>query len=93
MLVVLVLMIGQVVFSGIMFTMTGAAATAISYIIVCRWGMGALGASTDLNDRLSWLKAGLDSPMYDATVPNLAHSWQMLGLITLVCLAAAWLVL
>ena len=91
-LVVLVLMIGQVVFSGVMFSMTGAL-TAISYIIVCRWGMGALGASTDLNDRLSWLKAGLDSPMYDATVPNLVHSWQMLGLITLVCVAAAWLVL
>ena len=31
--------------------------------------------------------------MYDATVPNLVHSWQMLGLITLVCVAAAWLVL
>ena len=55
--------------------------------------MGALGASTDLNDRLSWLKAGLDSPMYDATVPNLVHSWQMLGLISLVSLVAAWLVL
>ena len=81
-----------VLFSGVMFSMTGAL-TAISYIIVCRWGMGALGASTDLNDRLSWLKAGLDSPMYDATVPNLVHSWQMLGLITLVCVAAAWLVL
>ena len=79
-LLVLVLIIGQVVFSGVMFS-------------VCRWGMGALGASTDLNDRLSWLKAGLDSPMYDATVPNLVHSWQMLGLITLVCVAAAWLVL
>lgn len=46
-----------------------------------------------MNARLSWLKAGLDSPMYDATVPNLVHSWQMLGLITLVCVAAAWLVL
>ena len=91
-LLVLVLIIGQVVFSGVMFSMTGAL-TAISYIIVCRWGMGALGASTDLNDRLSWLKAGLDSPMYDATVPNLVHSWQMLGLITVVCVAAAWLVL
>ena len=91
-LLVRVLIIGQVVFSGVMFSMTGAL-TAISYIIVCRWGMGALGASTDLNDRLSWLKAGLDSPMYDATVPNLVHSWQMLGLITLVCVAAAWLVL
>ena len=31
--------------------------------------------------------------MYDATVPNLVHSWQMLGLITVVCVAAAWLVL
>ena len=82
-LAVLVLMIGQV---------TGAAAT-ISNIIVCRWGMGALGASTDLNSRMAWLQAGLDGPMYDATVENLTHSWQMLGLISVVCLVAAWLVL
>ena len=91
-LVVLVLMIGQVVFSGIMFTLTGAAAR-IAAVIVCRWGMGALGASTDLNSRLAWLKQGFDSPMYDATVANLMHSWQMMGLITVVCLIAAWLVL
>ena len=91
-LAVLVLMIGQVVFSNVMFTVTGAAAT-ISNIIVCRWGMGALGASTDLNSRLAWLKQGFDSPMYDATVANLMHSWQMMGLITVVCLIAAWLVL
>ena len=85
-------MIGQVVFSNVMFTVTGAAAT-ISNIIVCRWGMGALGASTDLNSRMAWLQAGLDGPMYDATVENLTHSWQMLGLISVVCLVAAWLVL
>ena len=85
-LAVLVLMIGQVVFSNIMFTVTGAAAT-ISNIIVCRWGMGALGASTDLNSRMAWLQAGLDGPMYDATVENLTHSWQMLGLISVVSLA------
>ena len=82
-LVVLVLMIGQV---------TGVAAQ-IAAVIVCRWGMGALGASTDLNSRLAWLKQGFDSPMYDATVANLMHSWQMMGLITVVCLTAAWLVL
>lgn len=91
-LVVLVLMIGQVVFSGIMFTLTGVAAR-IAAVIVCRWGMGALGASTDLNSRLAWLKQGFDGPMYDATVANLMHSWQMMGLITVVCLIAAWLVL
>lgn len=91
-LVVLVLMIGQVVFSGIMFTLTGVAAQ-IAAVVVCRWGMGALGASTDLNSRLAWLKQGFDSPMYDATVANLMHSWQMMGLITVVCLTAAWLVL
>lgn len=91
-LVVLVLMIGQVVFSGIMFTLTGVAAQ-IAAVVVCRWGMGALGASTDLNSRLAWLKQGFDSPMYDATVANLMHSWQMMGLITVVCLIAAWLVL
>lgn len=91
-LLVLVLMIGQVVFSGVMFSMTGAM-TYVGYIIVCRWGMGALGASTNINSRLSWLKAGLDGPMYESTVPNLIHSWQMLVLICLVCLVAAWLVL
>lgn len=91
-LVVLVIMIGQVVFSGIMFTLTGAA-NVIANIIVCRWGMGALGASTDLNSRLAWLKAGFDGPMYDATIANLLHCWQMLGLIAVVCILAAWLVL
>ena len=91
-LVVLVLMIGQVVFSGIMFTLTGVAAR-IAAVVVCRWGMGALGASTDLNSRMAGLQAGLDGPMYDATVENLTHSWQMLGLISVVCLVAAWLVL
>ncbi len=91
-LLVLVLIIGQVVFSGVMFDIAGVL-TYISTIIVCRWGMGALGASTDINSRLAWLNAGLDSPMYDATVPNLVHCWRMLGLLTLVCLAAAWLVL
>ena len=75
-LVVLVLMIGQVVFSGIMFTLTGVA-SSIASVIVCRWGMGALGASTDLNSRLAWLKAGFDGPMYDATVANLLNCWQM----------------
>lgn len=91
-LVVLVLMIGQVVFSGIMFTLTGVS-SSIASVIVCRWGMGALGASTDLNSRLAWLKAGFDGPMYDATVANLLNCWQMLGLIAVVCIAAAWLIL
>lgn len=91
-LFVLVLIIAQVVFSGALFPVSGAM-TAIGYLVVCRWGMGALGASTDLNSRLVWLNVGLDSPMYDSTVPNLIHSWQMLGLLTLVCLLAAWLVL
>lgn len=91
-LFVLVLIIAQVVFSGALFPVSGAM-TAIGYLVVCRWGMGALGASTDLNSRLVWLNVGLDSPMYDATVPNLVHSWQMLGLLTIVCLVAAWLVL
>ena len=91
-LFVLILIIGQVVFSGAMFPLSGALAS-ISYVIVCRWGIGALGASTDLNSRLSWLKAGLYSSMYDATVPNLIHSWQMLLLLAVVCIAAAWLIL
>ena len=67
-------MIGQVVFSNIMFTVTGAAAT-ISNIIVCRWGMGALGASTDLNSRMAWLQAGLDGPMYDAVWHGCRPVW------------------
>ena len=91
-LFVLVLIIAQVVFSGALFSVSGAM-TVIGYLVVCRWGMGAFGASTDLNSRLVWLNVGLDSPMYDATVPNLVHCWQMLGLLTVVCLLAAWLVL
>lgn len=91
-LLVLVLIIGQVVFSGVMFPVTGVL-TVISYVIVCRWGMGALGASTDLNSRLAWLQAGFDGPMYDATQPNLMHCWQMLVLTSVICLVVAWVVL
>lgn len=91
-LFVLVLIIAQVVFSGALFPVSGAM-TAIGYLVTCRWGMGAFGASTDLNSRLVWLNVGLDSPMYNATVPNLIHCWQMLGLLSVVCLIAAWLVL
>lgn len=91
-LLVLVLMIGQVVFSGVMFPLEGGM-SALSALIVCRWGMGALGASTDLNSRLAWLQAGFDGPMYDATIPNLLHCWQMMVLISAVCILAAWLVL
>ena len=91
-LFVLVLIIAQVVFSGALFPVSGAM-TAIGYLVVCRWGMGALGASTDLNSRLAWLKAGFDGPMYDATVANLLGCWQMMALISGVCIVAAWLVL
>lgn len=91
-LVVLVVMIGQVVFSGIMFNLSGVT-SAIATVIVCRWGMGALGASTDLNSRMAWLKAGFDGPMYDATISNLLECWRALALIALVCLTAAWVVL
>lgn len=91
-LFVLVLIIAQVVFSGALFPVSGAM-TAIGYLVVCRWGMGALGASTDLNSRLAWLKAGFDGPMYDSTIANLLNCWQMLGLIAVVCIVAAWLVL
>lgn len=66
-LAVLVLMIGQVVFSNIMFTVTGRGGDDLQHHRR-RWGMGALGASTDLNSRMAWLQAGLDGPMYDATV-------------------------
>jgi ABC-type transport system involved in multi-copper enzyme maturation permease subunit len=85
---VLLLIIAQVVFSGCLFPLSGRMAL-ISYAVVCRWGIGALGASTDLNSRLAWLNAGLDSPSYDSTIPNLIHSWQMLGLISLVCIVVA----
>lgn len=91
-LVVLIIMIGQVVFSGIMFNLSGVT-SAIATVIVCRWGMGALGASTDLNSRMAWLKAGFDGPMYDATIANLLGCWRALAIIALVCLAAAWAVL
>ena len=91
-LFVLVLIIAQVVFSGALFPVSGAM-TAIGYLVVCRWGMGALGASTDLNSRMAWLKTGFDGPRYDATIANLLHCWQMMGLIAVVCILAAWLVL
>ena len=90
-LAVLVLMIGQVVFSNIMFTVTGAAAT-ISNIIVCRWGMARWRIHRP--EQPYGLAAGRSGrPDVRRHGGNLTHSWQMLGLISVVCLVAAWLVL
>lgn len=87
---VLFIIIAQVVFSGCVFELSGGM-EYIGNLVVARWGMGALGASTNLNDRLRWLK--IDHPMYSHTPENLLLSWRALLIIIVVCTAAAYLVL
>lgn len=60
------ILIVQLIFSGILFTMEGAA-DYLSYIMISRWGMEALGSTANLNDMQ--LKIQM-------TVPTVPHDFE-----------------
>lgn len=72
-------LIGQLVFSGVLFKLKGAA-NIISYLMVSRWSMEALGSSSRLNDLPLRIQATVPSvphefdKIYDS-VPK--HIWQV----------------
>lgn len=87
---VLFVIISQVVFCGVFFEMEGAV-SLISDIVVNKWGMSALGATTDLNNRMKWLH--LDKPMFDSTIDNVMHSWEMMLVLAILCVIFAYLLM
>ncbi|MDE6312481.1 MAG: ABC transporter permease [Lachnospiraceae bacterium] len=83
------ILIVQLIFSGILFAMEGLA-NSISYIMVSRWGMEALGSIARLNDLQ--LKIQLEVPsvphefegQFEATKEHLLQVWGILLIFILV---------
>ena len=77
------ILIVQLIFSGILFDMEGAA-NYVSYIMISRWGMEGLGSTSRLNDLP--LKLAEQAPMlekefedrFDATSEHLIAVWLIL---------------
>ncbi|MBC6420578.1 MAG: ATP-binding cassette domain-containing protein [Hormoscilla sp. SP12CHS1] len=93
------LLIPQIIFSGVLFKMEGLA-SKISWLMLSRWSIGAYGALVDVN---GMVPKGFDgeplpylpfqgSHVYAATWGNLGLNWGMLCLHTLVYLGVTWLV-
>jgi len=93
------LLIPQIIFSGVLFKMEGLA-SKISWLMLSRWSIGAYGALVDVN---GMAPKGFDgeplphlpfqgSDVYAATWGNLGLNWGMLCLHTLVYLGVTWLV-
>ena len=83
------ILIVQLIFSGILFVMDGLA-DKLSYVMISRWGMEALGSIARLNDLQ--LKIQMEVPTvphefedrFDATSEHLLHVWAILLIFSLV---------
>jgi hypothetical protein len=77
------ILIIQLIFSGILFTMKGSA-EKVSYLMISRWGMEALGSTSDLNSLQ--LKIQMQVPSVEHEAENMfEHS------ITHICIV--WMIL
>lgn len=74
------ILIVQLIFSGILFVMKGFA-EKFSYIMISRWGMEALGSSSDLNNM---------SLKIQLTVPTVPHEIEDMFLSTKEHLLSVW---
>jgi ABC-type multidrug transport system ATPase subunit len=78
----------QLVFSGVLFTLTGAS-KVISHAVTNKWAMSGLGSLFDINS----LQFGGNDEIYDHTMQNLLTSWGAMLIITVLCIALSGLVL
>jgi ABC-type multidrug transport system ATPase subunit len=95
------LLIPQIIFSGVLFEIKGIAKTT-SWLMLSRWSIGAYGSLININamvpeaiklpDGSTAVRPFEPTAVYDATWENLALNWGILGLHTLVYLTIAfWL--
>lgn len=93
-----ILLMPQILFSGLIFKLSGAT-EIISWFAVCRWSMEGYGTSANLNDlTLKLQQEGIMLPheaesFFDFTASHLLTSWGILILFTFVFLLLARLVL
>ena len=95
------LLLPQIIFSGVLFKMEGAA-SKLSWFMVSRWSVGAFGALVDVNamvpeEEILNFYTGEPIPMpfdptpvYDPTWQNLAVNWGMLLLHAAIYLGLTW---
>ena len=92
------LLMPQLLFSGVIFKLKGAT-EAVSWFTVCRWVMEGYGSSADLNALdLKLQQEGMRivhkaEAFYEHTSGHLLHSWCILIIFTAACLVIARLVL
>lgn len=92
------ILIVQLIFSGILFVMEGLA-DKLSYVMISRWGMEALGSIARLNDLQ--LKIQMEVPSvphdfesrFDATPEHLLQVWAILVIFSLIFVIAGNLLL
>jgi ABC transport system ATP-binding/permease protein len=95
------LLIPQIIFSGVLFNMEGIASKA-SWLMISRWSIGAYGALVNINamvpDPMKLPDGSIvpqpfePKPIYDATWSNLSLNWGILCLHTAIYLAVTlWL--
>ncbi|PKO22973.1 MAG: hypothetical protein CVU38_06575 [Chloroflexi bacterium HGW-Chloroflexi-1] len=83
------LLIVQVIFSGLLFEPVGLAQIPAS-LTISRWALQALGTSTDLNRLLTGVMPGYDwNPAYRADLVHLLACWLILVLYAAICIGLA----
>lgn len=83
------LLIVQVIFSGLLFEPVGLAQIPAS-LTISHWALQALGTSTDLNRLLTGVVPGYDwNPAYRADMVHLLGCWLILALYAAVCIGLA----
>ena len=93
-----ILLMPQILFSGLIFKLSGITET-ISWFAVCRWSMEGYGTTANLNDLpLKLQQEGIRVPhesesFFDFTLSHLLGSWGILIIFTVVFLILARLVL
>lgn len=92
------LLMPQILFSGLIFALSGAAET-LSWITICRWSMEGFGTTANLNALpLKLQEQGLAvvheaEKFYDFTSRHLLSSWGILGIFIVVFSVASGIVL
>ena len=93
-----ILLMPQILFSGMMFSLAGAT-KIISWFATCRWSMEAYGTTANLNDlQLSLQQKGLPlqhlpEDCFEFTSEHILMNWGLLILMVVVYLIIARLVL
>jgi ABC transport system ATP-binding/permease protein len=95
------LLLPQIIFSGVLFDMTGVG-KYLSWLMISRWSIGAYGILVNVNNMVPEpiiLFDGTEvsqpfegSPVYDPTWKNLALNWGLLLLHAIIYLTAAYFI-